>query len=294
MSESPAYEWPVLSPTEKAILVVMLGWYSGQYKRQELRSEDRESGSLVPEGCLAVPLLVLDYSLQFNDNRYRNLPYHVKRLVERGYIQYIQKVDLQAWDGYRRRKEYLKESGIIHEPGDYTRYLPFNEGNYTLPDGRLIAVIDGTEDDEDQFSWIVLLGAADGQLLDKGLASGQFILTDQGKIIAETLAFGDRAFNAFACDEQPATGKNAADDKPPSKRVDKLEWLAKAILTLQEHPDWSSAEIAKKVGKHRSTLSRNSIYKTAAALARGQRTDLPSGYLTVDPDTGQTDVEAYE
>jgi LmbE family N-acetylglucosaminyl deacetylase len=70
------------------------------------------------------------------------------------------------------------------------------------------------------------------------------------------------------------------------------EWLAQALLLVQDHPDWSITAIAQKVGKHTSTLTRSKVFKAALELARRSKNDLPAGFLVVNPDTGQRDVEA--
>ncbi|MCK4342441.1 MAG: hypothetical protein KAY37_12040 [Phycisphaerae bacterium] len=79
-----------------------------------------------------------------------------------------------------------------------------------------------------------------------------------------------------------------------TKRQGRIQWLAEAMLLVQDHPDWSDAEIARHVGKDRSTLSRSKEYRASAAMARGKKADLPSGHIKNDPDTGLTDVEAYD
>ena len=77
------------------------------------------------------------------------------------------------------------------------------------------------------------------------------------------------------------------------KKEKQIEWLTKAMFLVQDHPDWSDARIAKAVGKHKSTLSRNPFYRIAAAMARGSKEDRHRGHRTVNPDTGQLGVEAY-
>ena len=77
------------------------------------------------------------------------------------------------------------------------------------------------------------------------------------------------------------------------KKEKQLKWLAEAMVLVQEHPDWYDARIAKAVGKHKSTLSRNQTYRRAAATTRGSMKDRHRGHRTVNPDTGQLDVEAY-
>lgn len=77
------------------------------------------------------------------------------------------------------------------------------------------------------------------------------------------------------------------------KGVSKLKWLAEAMLLKQEHPDWPDAKIAKIVGRDKSTLSRNEMYQAAKAQAQGDKGGLRKGHVTVDPESGQFDVEAY-
>jgi hypothetical protein len=101
--------------------------------------------------------------------------------------------------------------------------------------------------------------------------------------------------------DSAATGKGAGqkvDDagKPaaPATSAEKqAKWLGMALLLVKDHPDWSDAEIARRVGVHPSTLSRCPVYQVAAALARGSKVDIPQGHVRVDPTTGQQDVEAY-
>ena len=62
---------------------------------------------------------------------------------------------------------------------------------------------------------------------------------------------------------------------------------------MRDHPDWSDAKIAREVGKHPSTLSRDKTYQAAAAMARGDKSDRRRGHIKVDSDSGQQDVEAY-
>ena len=81
--------------------------------------------------------------------------------------------------------------------------------------------------------------------------------------------------------------------KPTTKRDERTKWLAEAMLLVRDHPDWSDSQIAERVGKHRSTLTRSREYQAAAALARGRKDQLAQGFIEKDPDTGRTDVEAY-
>jgi len=81
--------------------------------------------------------------------------------------------------------------------------------------------------------------------------------------------------------------KQATPNKPISKEVKRVEWLAKAMLLVQEHPEYSDAEVARQVGKHPSTLSRNKTYQQAAAMARSSKKDRHRGFIEMDEDSGQ-------
>jgi len=89
-----------------------------------------------------------------------------------------------------------------------------------------------------------------------------------------------------------AEPRSAAQSPTRSKREQRAKWLAEAMLLVRDRPDWSDAEIARQVGKHPSTLARSKEFKSAAALARGDKTDRLQGNITVDSDSGLRDVEA--
>lgn len=80
--------------------------------------------------------------------------------------------------------------------------------------------------------------------------------------------------------------------RPVSTSDNRLQWLAKAMLLVQQHPDWPDAEIARQVRKNPGTLSRSKEYKAAAHLARGVKNEVPRGYIVTDPDSGLRDIEA--
>lgn len=80
---------------------------------------------------------------------------------------------------------------------------------------------------------------------------------------------------------------------PTSANERRAIWLATAMLLVRDHPGWSDAEIARRVGKNKSTLSRSKEYQAAATMARGAKEDRRRGHRTVDLETGQRDVEAY-
>ncbi len=99
---------------------------------------------------------------------------------------------------------------------------------------------------------------------------------------------------AELADEWQIDGKTAGTklgDVPQTKgRLQRrAEWLAKAMLLVQDSPEWSDAEIARRVKKNKSTLMRSREYQTAAALAR--KADARAGRVIVDPKTKQQSVE---
>ena len=81
--------------------------------------------------------------------------------------------------------------------------------------------------------------------------------------------------------------KQAMPAKPISKKAERVEWLARALLLVQEHPEWPDAEVARQVEKHPSTLSRNKTYQQAAAMARSSKKDRHRGFIVMDEDSGQ-------
>jgi len=90
-----------------------------------------------------------------------------------------------------------------------------------------------------------------------------------------------------------ADGATGAKPAEPSKDAEqnsknKYQWLAEAMLLVQEHPELSDAKIARKIGKHPSTLSRNATYRRAAGKARA--VTVPKGYK--NSKTGQVEAVA--
>ena len=100
---------------------------------------------------------------------------------------------------------------------------------------------------------------------------------------------GDRTGDAAPRDNKGEATKPAG---LTSKSQQRVKWLATAMLLVHDHPDWSDAEIARRVGKDKSTLSRSKEYQAAAAMARGVKDDRHRGHISVDPDSGLRDVEA--
>ena len=79
----------------------------------------------------------------------------------------------------------------------------------------------------------------------------------------------------------------------PSRREQYYKWLVEAMFLVKDNPELPDAEIARRVGRNRSTLSRDKTYQIAAATARGSKEHIRRGRITVDPDSGLRDIEAY-
>jgi len=92
--------------------------------------------------------------------------------------------------------------------------------------------------------------------------------------------------------ESPPPKGRENDDASPASR-DSRRWLAEAMVCKLEHPEWSDRKIASYVRVAPSTLSRNEMYQEAKARAQLQKDQRPRGFIQKNPDTGQTDVEAY-
>ena len=99
--------------------------------------------------------------------------------------------------------------------------------------------------------------------------------------------------NHFSAVELNTPDHGQSVSRQLSRNIEKIEWLAKAMLVVQERPEWSDSRIATYVGKNKSTLSRNRQYQMAAALARGDKDQLNRGHPEIDPTTGLKDIEAY-
>ncbi|MDG2012840.1 MAG: hypothetical protein P8J33_05010 [Pirellulaceae bacterium] len=96
--------------------------------------------------------------------------------------------------------------------------------------------------------------------------------------------------NAATCNDETEATKPTGTT---SKSEQRAKWLAQAMLLVRDNPGWSDAEIARRVGKDKSTLSRSREYQNAAAMSRGVTGDRNRGHITVDPESGLRDVEAY-
>jgi hypothetical protein len=93
-------------------------------------------------------------------------------------------------------------------------------------------------------------------------------------------------------DESGGLGESDTESAAATRQQGRIEWLAKAMSVVQEHPDWSDSAIAQNVGRHPSQLSRSREYKIAAALARGDRSSIVGGFVVKNDDNGPSDVEA--
>lgn len=90
------------------------------------------------------------------------------------------------------------------------------------------------------------------------------------------------------------TSTSADDETSESRILEKATWLAYAMLIVRDHPDWSDRKIANNVGRHSSQLSRSEEYQRATAMARGSKENRPRGRVTIDPEKGLRDIEAWD
>jgi hypothetical protein len=78
-------------------------------------------------------------------------------------------------------------------------------------------------------------------------------------------------------------GPSPTNKPKPTRRERRAKWLAEAMLTVRDHPEWPDATIAEQVGIHKSRLSRSPEYQAAARMARKPRA--PDGFVAnVDKD----------
>ena len=132
-----------------------------------------------------------------------------------------------------------------------------------------------------------------------GFCGGANLFEDSANAIEELLAEQTSRLESEAIDAQSPQGRI---NKPSDERATstgsrsnrKAEWLAQAMLLVQGHPDWPDSRVADEVGVHKSTLSRDMMYRTAAALARGDSSNIPKGHWEKDDETGLTDLVAYD
>lgn len=119
--------------------------------------------------------------------------------------------------------------------------------------------------------------------------------TDIGAIALDVLEVfnATEALNHASQRSEAGACQGGSPDPPRTRRHEQLRWLAEAMLLVREHPEWPDAEIARRVGKHPSQLSRNDIYKAAAKMARDGAPDLLRGHVTHSEDGDLSDVEAY-
>lgn len=116
-------------------------------------------------------------------------------------------------------------------------------------------------------------------------------LLTKERLQVETLVYDSQTKTRPIGVEQLETAKPVM-----TRQEKKLKWLTQAMMLLQNDPGRPDCEIAKKVGVHPSTLSRDDTYRAAAERARAasQSNAIKKGRLIRDRDTKTTDVEAYD
>lgn len=95
--------------------------------------------------------------------------------------------------------------------------------------------------------------------------------------------------------ESGPSSQESSTERRSTRRSPRLEWLAKAMLIVKEHPDWSDRRIADAAGIGPSTLSRSPEYQASAQLARQPKKLPPKGHVDIDPETRKRrGIEAYD
>jgi len=85
-------------------------------------------------------------------------------------------------------------------------------------------------------------------------------------------------------------GPKQAKKPKTTRRERRAKWLAEAMLTVRDHPEWSDATIAERAGIDKSRLSRSPEYQAAARMARTPKT--PNGSVMIAD--GDRSVEAVD
>ena len=82
---------------------------------------------------------------------------------------------------------------------------------------------------------------------------------------------------------------------PPSRRERRMLWVAKALLLIRDHPDWTNKAVAEAVGISPSQLTKARCpeFHAAKALAIKAREEQLRGHVEIDKDTGRRTVEAH-
>jgi len=78
----------------------------------------------------------------------------------------------------------------------------------------------------------------------------------------------------------------------PSAR--KGEWLARAMILVRDHPEWSDRRIAQETGVDPGTLSRSAEYQVAAKIARESGATVARGFVVRDVRGRQSGIEAID
>jgi len=122
------------------------------------------------------------------------------------------------------------------------------------------------------------------------------LYNDDGTWVSEIPAATVAKIRTIVDELTPAVAVPPAGDGEPAVKKSKdtrqqrgYKWLAEAMLTVSNHPEWSDATIATKVGIDKSTLSRSPQYRRAASMARTPR--VPRGSVTMTDGGRKVDAE---
>lgn len=109
---------------------------------------------------------------------------------------------------------------------------------------------------------------------------------DRWRTLREVLNFNDELRADASGTPVPLRGATPK----ATRRERRAKWLAEAMLTVRDHPEWPDAKIADRVGIDKSRLSRSPEYRAAASMARTPKT--PEGSVRFA--NGDRELEAVD
>jgi hypothetical protein len=113
---------------------------------------------------------------------------------------------------------------------------------------------------------------------------------DRWRTLREVLNYNDELRADARGTPAPRRGATSEATPKATRRERRAKWLAEAMLTVRDHPEWSDATIAERVGIDKSRLSRSPEYRAAASMARTPKT--PAGSVRIT--NGDRELEAVD
>jgi hypothetical protein len=109
---------------------------------------------------------------------------------------------------------------------------------------------------------------------------------DRWRTLREVLNYNDE----LRADARGTPAPRRGATPKATRRERRAKWLAEAMLTVRDHPEWSDATIAERVGIDKSRLSRSPEYRAAASMVRTPKT--PAGSVRIA--NGDRELEAVD